>query len=109
MQLIEVEGSCTKIVGRCSAGDCATHCNTYANGARVLGTSCSYHNLCTCTFDRPPPGSQQPACDIGMGECTRDCYNDCCNQRCKNVYKKTGAGSCLDIFDMELCVCTYQR
>ncbi|XP_045797710.1 defensin-like protein 183 [Trifolium pratense] len=109
VQLIQVEGECTKVVGDCGAANCASHCNSYARGARVLGSSCSFNNLCTCTFDRPPPGSEQPACDVGMGLCTRDCQDDCCNNKCVSRFTKTGHGSCVDAFNMILCLCSYNR
>ncbi|KAK2450023.1 defensin protein [Trifolium repens] len=86
-----------------------SHCNSYARGVRVLGSSCSFHNLCTCIFYRPPPGSEQPACDVGMGICTRDCQDDCCNNKCVSRFRKTGQESCVDDFNMILCLCSYKR
>ncbi|XP_058753165.1 defensin-like protein 183 [Vicia villosa] len=108
-QLIQVKGECTKIVGRCDAEDCSAHCNSYAKGVIVLGTSCSFLNLCTCTFDRPPPGEPTPTCVIGMGVCTNDCNYDCCNKMCQSRYPKTGSGTCILAFDQDLCMCSYNR
>ncbi|XP_003595004.3 defensin-like protein 183 [Medicago truncatula] len=109
-QLIQVEGECTKIVGSCAKEDCATHCQSYAKGVAVLGSSCSYYNLCTCTFDKPPPGLTPPGnCIIGMGICNGDCQDECCNKRCVSRYSKTGSGNCVDAFGMILCLCSYDR
>nr|XP_012573929.1 defensin-like protein 183 [Cicer arietinum] len=109
VQLIEVEGTCTKIIGQCSATDCGAHCNSFARGVRTLGWSCSFFNLCTCTFDQPPPGLTQPACEVGLGICTRECGQACCNAKCVSHFPHTGVGTCIDAFNMILCLCSYQR
>ncbi|RHN73424.1 hypothetical protein MtrunA17_Chr2g0298331 [Medicago truncatula] len=110
-QLIQVEGECTIIVGSCAKIDCATHCQAYGKGVAVLGSSCSFYNLCTCSYDQPPPALSSPTghCDIGMGICTDDCLSDCCNKKCVSRYSKTGAGVCVNAFHMLFCICNYLR
>ncbi|KAI5446027.1 defensin-like protein 183 [Lathyrus oleraceus] len=109
VHLIQIDGQCTKLVGNCAKSDCSAHCNSYAKGVRVLKASCSYLNLCTCTFDRPPPGEPTPTCVIGMGVCKDDCNDACCNQKCQKTYPKTGTGTCVYAWEMNLCLCSYNR
>nr|XP_012573931.1 defensin-like protein 183 [Cicer arietinum] len=104
-----IEGTCTKIVGRCSAADCGTQCKSFAKGVRTVAWSCSFLNLCTCTFDQPPPGLIQPTCNVGLGLCTRDCGQACCNAKCVSYFFNTGVGICVDAFNMNICLCSYQR
>ncbi|XP_058753160.1 defensin-like protein 183 [Vicia villosa] len=107
VQCIEIDGECTKIVGNCAKAECTAHCNSYARGVRVLKASCSYFNLCTCTFDRPPPG--ETVCVIGMGVCTNDCNYECCNNKCQKSYPNTGRGTCVNAWEHDLCLCSYSR
>jgi hypothetical protein len=44
-----------------------------------------------------------------MGLCTRDCQDDCCNNKCVSRFRNTGHGSCVDAFNMILCLCSYSR
>jgi hypothetical protein len=111
VKLIQVEGGgeCTKIIGRCDKANCATHCQSYAKGVAVLGSSCSFYNLCTCAFDRSPPGLDQPACEVGLGLCNAQCSDSCCNTNCVSKYKnRGGVGKCIFAFDKVFCLCTYR-
>ncbi|KEH37434.1 Defensin fusion [Medicago truncatula] len=112
VKLIEVEASgaeCTKIIGRCDKANCATHCQSYAKGVAVLGSSCSFYNLCTCAFDRSPPGLDQPACEVGLGLCNAQCSDSCCNTNCVRKYQNLGGvGKCIFAFDKVFCLCTYR-
>ncbi|CAI8583428.1 unnamed protein product [Vicia faba] len=109
VQFIQIDGECTKVVGNCAAADCTAHCNSYARGVSVLKASCEFLNLCTCTFDRPPPGEPTPNCDIGLGLCTNDCNYDCCDKKCKTSFPNSGQGTCIIAFDRDLCMCSYNR
>ncbi|KAI5446008.1 defensin-like protein 183 [Lathyrus oleraceus] len=109
VQLIEVEGECTKIVGRCPVAECAIYCSRYAKGVHVREWSCDFFDLCTCNFDKPPPGSHQPACNIGIGLCSHECDESCCNAKCVGKYKDTGVGKCFADFGKVYCICSYRR
>ncbi|CAI8589934.1 unnamed protein product [Vicia faba] len=110
VQFIQIDGDeCTKIVGNCEVADCTDQCNSFAEGrANVLKASCSFLNLCTCTFDRPPPITiPTPTCDIGLGVCGNACNYDCCQEKCQSRYSKTSLGRCRKIFNRDICLCTY--
>lgn len=110
VQLIEgADISCTKMIGKCSdEEDCASQCNNYVRGVRVLGWSCSFFEICTCTFDRPIV-TKQPTCEVGMGLCGHDCDNGCCNLKCFAKYPDTGVGHCVQAVNKNLCICYYNR
>ncbi|XP_058753185.1 defensin-like protein 183 [Vicia villosa] len=109
VKLPEVEGECTKIVGRCSVADCSYDCSRYAKGVHAREWNCDFFGLCTCKFDKPPPGSQEPACNIGIGLCNHECDESCCNAKCVSKYKDTGVGKCFVDFGKEYCLCSYSR
>ncbi|CAI8589933.1 unnamed protein product [Vicia faba] len=109
VQFIQIDGECTKVLSKCETSDCNDTCNSYAEGVRVLNASCSSLNLCTCTFDRPPPEGPTPPCDVVLGVCTDSCNNECCNNKCKSSFPNTGSGACILAFDRDLCMCTYNR
>jgi len=112
VKLIQVEGDggeCTKIVGSCDEINCATRCQSYAKVVAVLGSSCSFYNLCICAFDRSPPGLDKPACEVGLGLCNAQCSDSCCNANCVSRYKNWGGvGKCTFAFDNKICLCTYR-
>ncbi|CAL5184536.1 unnamed protein product [Lathyrus oleraceus] len=109
VNFIEIDGECTKLVGNCETSNCNAICNTYAKGVRVLNASCSALHLCTCTFDRPPPGGPTPPCDLVLGVCTNSCNYECCDKKCKASFPKTGSGTCIIAFERDLCMCSYNR
>ena len=82
-------------MGKCGeAEDCTTRCNFYASGVHVLKASCSFLNLCTCTFDRPPPKLAAPPCLIGLGVCSNEHNYEWCQKECLSKYPKSGIGAC---------------
>ncbi|RHN73438.1 hypothetical protein MtrunA17_Chr2g0298491 [Medicago truncatula] len=113
VKLIQVEGDggeCTKIVGRCDEINCAVHCQSYAKDVAVLGSSCSFYDLCICAFDRSPPGLVQPACEVGLAQCNAPCSDSCCNANCVSKYKNFGGvGKCVFFaLNKAFCLCTYR-
>ncbi|XP_058753161.1 putative defensin-like protein 179 [Vicia villosa] len=109
VQIIEIEcGECSQILGKCGeVEDCTTRCNSYASGVRVLKASCSFLNLCTCSFDRPPPKLAAPPCAIGLGVCTNEHNYEWCKKECQSKYPNSGFGNCVKEFDQNICVCVY--
>lgn len=98
-------GVCTAVVGRCDARDCDEHCKSFLGGKKkYYGWTCLIEELCTCFFEPgPPPG--QPSCRVVLGLCSDQCDPNCCNSKCANA--KRGTGNCIDAFDKELCMCSY--
>jgi len=109
VQLIQVEGNCTKILGSCADVNCPYTCTRiYEKHARVLGSSCAFYNLCTCTLDKSPPNDTPKQCSIGLGLCNSTCNDDCCNAKCVKKYNSPdGAGACLKIDGQNYCLCLY--
>ncbi|AES65260.1 Defensin fusion [Medicago truncatula] len=109
VQLIQVEGVCTRIVADCTAKNlsCPAVCKAVGSGAKLIGTNCDFYNLCTCTYDHEP--YDIALCDIGMGLCTKDCRSDCCDAKCTGQYPKSGVGLCIHHFGLDYCRCTYRR
>jgi hypothetical protein len=93
---------CSYIIGHCSDFDCASTCKS--NFKAVSSTSCSYHNLCTCFFDRQDP---HIPCDTGMGYCDSQCNDVCCNNKCKAKYSFNAIGLCMEDKSVRECFCYY--
>ncbi|CAI8589932.1 unnamed protein product [Vicia faba] len=109
VQFIQIDGECSKLVGNCETSDCNKLCNFKARGVGVINASCSSLHLCTCTFDRPPPGGPTPPCDFVLGLCTNSCNYDCCDKKCKGSFPNTGSGTCIQVWGRDLCMCSYTR
>lgn len=113
VQLMQVESTCTKVVGRCDREECNSHCKSYATnyegGIPLISANCSsVNNLCTCHFDHgitSDPSS--PNCNIDLGICGEMCDDSCCNAKCSRSYTD-GVGTCIDFFGVTVCMCGYK-
>ena len=59
MRLIkDVEGVCTNLAANCADKlvNCPSQCQAFARGAKPIGSSCDFYNLCTCSYEHPVTG-----------------------------------------------------
>lgn len=111
VQSTQVGASCSKIVGRCSAQDCAAHCRNYP-GTDGGFYSCGYYDFCTCVFDKPPPKVDgERSCSMGLQLCDATCDSNCCKSKCATIYKNyvNPTGDCVQAFENTHCICSYDE